>query len=312
MSYAKVWSKVVDSTIWFSSYPTRILWITMLASMNREYIVECTSIQALAAKAKITVEECRDAIAVLCAPDPESHIKTDEGRRVKMVDDGWFVINGYHYQEWAQVERRKQLNRERVARHRQLKKEAGETRNDTSVTPVTPVTPCNDAVTQCNDVTQNVMHDTITPHYLGRTRVSYPITISSISKSKNIISRNIKNATREKTAVAAFDLPDWIDSEIWGEFLKIRKQKKAINSIRAFKLLLTELEKLRSQGEDPNACMEQSIVNAWKDVYPKHPKEGNNRNGRKAKLSTEEFLRISRRSPDFGSGVVPHEKPVGD
>ncbi len=39
-------------------------------------------------------------------------------------------------------------------------------------------------------------------------------------------------------------------------------------SARAQKLAIDELEKLKSQGHDPVACINQSILNGWKGIFP--------------------------------------------
>lgn len=62
--------------------------------------------------------------------------------------------------------------------------------------------------------------------------------------------------------------PDFVNQDLWVDFLEIRKSVKAKNTPRAIKLLVAELKKLVSQGHDANAVIEASIRNSWKDVYP--------------------------------------------
>lgn len=63
-------------------------------------------------------------------------------------------------------------------------------------------------------------------------------------------------------------LPSWIPQETWDAFVEMRKKtlKKPPTDF-ALNLILRELFKLRDQGHDPLACLEQSIVNGWCDVY---------------------------------------------
>jgi hypothetical protein len=63
-------------------------------------------------------------------------------------------------------------------------------------------------------------------------------------------------------------LPSWIPEATWAAFVEMRKKtlKKPPTDF-ALMLILKELFKLRDQGHDPLACLEQSIVNAWADVY---------------------------------------------
>lgn len=64
-------------------------------------------------------------------------------------------------------------------------------------------------------------------------------------------------------------LPSWIPQETWDAFVEMRKKtlKKPPTDF-ALNLILRELFKLRDQGHDPLACLEQSIVQGWADVYP--------------------------------------------
>ena len=63
-------------------------------------------------------------------------------------------------------------------------------------------------------------------------------------------------------------LPSWIPQETWDAFVEMRKKtlKKPPTDF-ALNLILRELFKLRDQGHDPLACLEQSIINGWCDVY---------------------------------------------
>lgn len=63
-------------------------------------------------------------------------------------------------------------------------------------------------------------------------------------------------------------LPDWIDKELWSDFLEVRRVKKAPNTNRAIKLLITELTGLRDLGAEPQKIIEQSIKGGWTGFYP--------------------------------------------
>lgn len=64
-------------------------------------------------------------------------------------------------------------------------------------------------------------------------------------------------------------LPEWIDKEAWSGFIEMRRAMKKIPfTPRAEALILAELYKLRDAGQDPNACLDQSTLNGWRDVYP--------------------------------------------
>ena len=63
----------------------------------------------------------------------------------------------------------------------------------------------------------------------------------------------------------------WISSESWEAFRLMRKQIKAPLTPYAEKLIMMELVKLKAAGHDPQACLDQSIMLGWRDVWP--PKE---------------------------------------
>jgi hypothetical protein len=67
-------------------------------------------------------------------------------------------------------------------------------------------------------------------------------------------------------------IPAWIDPESWEAFKAMRKAIKAPLTPYAEKLVIRELVKLKSAGNDPQACLDQSIMNSWRDVFPPRDK----------------------------------------
>ncbi len=67
----------------------------------------------------------------------------------------------------------------------------------------------------------------------------------------------------------SFETPDWVDRELWEDWLVIRQKLRAVNSERALKGLLNQLIDLRKQGYDTDKLMEMSIVQSWKWPYPR-------------------------------------------
>lgn len=61
---------------------------------------------------------------------------------------------------------------------------------------------------------------------------------------------------------------EWIDPESWDAFREMRKKIKAPLTPYAEKLILRELVKLKIAGHDPQNCLDQSIANSWRDVFP--------------------------------------------
>ena len=87
-------------------------------------------------------------------------------------------------------------------------------------------------------------------------------------------------------------LPAWIDKEAWQGFCDMRKAIKKPMTPRAETLVLKELYLLRSRGHDPNACLDQSTLKNWLDVFPVKDKDVPNL------TKTETFQREPERSPE--------------
>ena len=116
-NFTKLSSAIVTSTIWQEDNPTRIVWVTMLATADACGRVE-GSIPGLAHIARVTVEECERALDRLMSPDPYSRTKDREGRRVEEIDGGWRILNYAKYRERRDPEKRKEQNREAKRRQR--------------------------------------------------------------------------------------------------------------------------------------------------------------------------------------------------
>ena len=61
---------------------------------------------------------------------------------------------------------------------------------------------------------------------------------------------------------------DWIDPTSWQAFIEMRRKIKAPMTPYAEKLIMRELCKLKASGNDPQACLDQSIMLGWRDVFP--------------------------------------------
>lgn len=61
-----------------------------------------------------------------------------------------------------------------------------------------------------------------------------------------------------------FVLPDWVPVEPWNDFIKTRKNP----TLRTKQLLARKLQRLKDQGQDPTAVIEQSTERGWKSFFP--------------------------------------------
>lgn len=62
-------------------------------------------------------------------------------------------------------------------------------------------------------------------------------------------------------------LPDWLPKETWAAFLDMRKKIKKPATEFAQKLLLKKLAAFYVNDQDPEAILNQSIMNDWQDLY---------------------------------------------
>lgn len=70
-------------------------------------------------------------------------------------------------------------------------------------------------------------------------------------------------------------LPSYIDKEAWDGFVLMRKEmekKKIPFTLRAATMILKTLQELKDNGHDPNASLDQSTLNGWRDVFPAREK----------------------------------------
>ncbi len=119
MAFTKLFSSILDSTIWSEPDYVRILWITMLA-MSDKYGEVSASIPGLARRAGITVEQTEDGIKRFMSPDQYSRTPDFEGRRISVLENhgGWLLLNHGKYRALMSAEERKEYNRLKQAERR--------------------------------------------------------------------------------------------------------------------------------------------------------------------------------------------------
>lgn len=150
--YNKIFTKILDSSIWLEPDHTRLVWLTLVAAMDEDGFAAFASIPNLAHRAIVPVESAEKAIATLEGPDPHSSDPDNDGRRIERVPGGWVILNAPKYRELVTRHVAREQGRERVRRHRERKRAA--------VTGNAGVTEANDPVTQSEADTTT---KTITP-----------------------------------------------------------------------------------------------------------------------------------------------------
>jgi len=145
--YNKLFTKILDSSIWLEPTDTRVVWMTFIAAMDEDGFVQFASVSNVAHRARVSEESAQVAVKTLESPDPNSSDPDHEGRRIERVPGGWMVINSKKYRDLATREHIKQQTRDRVRKHREKKfgnapvthGNENETISDTDTDPYSPM-----------------------------------------------------------------------------------------------------------------------------------------------------------------------------
>jgi DNA-binding transcriptional regulator YhcF (GntR family) len=73
--------------------------------------------------------------------------------------------------------------------------------------------------------------------------------------------------TRAKAEPARVDLPAWLPADAWADWVEHRRQMRKPMSQKAAEFSIRDLGKLRAEGDDPRAVIEQAIAASWQGLY---------------------------------------------
>jgi len=204
--YNKLFTRILDSSIWLEPTPTRIVWLTMIAAMDEDGFAQFASVSNVAHRAVVSLEEAQEAIKCLEGPDPNSSNPDNEGRRIERVDGGWMVINAPVYRSMATRIVIKEQTRDRVRKFREAKG-------------------CNAPVTQGNE--------SVTP--------SETDSDSKAETKKTIVPVSDNSSGKIEIPTELSSIPEF--PEVWKDFQAHRKGLKKPLTDQGKKLLLTTLSK---------------------------------------------------------------------
>jgi|SRR5882672_4426631 len=65
-------------------------------------------------------------------------------------------------------------------------------------------------------------------------------------------------------------LPDWLPKETWNAFIEMRKEMGAKHKAteHAQVLLIKKLDRMRKEGQDIEAVINESIMRSWTGLFP--------------------------------------------
>jgi hypothetical protein len=113
--FVKLDAGILDSSLWAESSDVCKVFITMLAMCEPDGLCRATA-PGISRRAILPLEQVREALARLEAPDPDSRTPTDDGRRIRRAPGGYVVVNfaEYRKRDYTAAER-KRRQRERDA-----------------------------------------------------------------------------------------------------------------------------------------------------------------------------------------------------
>jgi hypothetical protein len=123
-TWAPIFSKIVDSSLWSEPDYVCKIFITMLALKDADHVVRYNAF-GLAQRSHKSEQEVLDALKRLASPDRKRLEKQAfEGRRIQRVGDGWLILNGQFYQDLMRGINRREYQRVKQKEYR-AKRKAG-------------------------------------------------------------------------------------------------------------------------------------------------------------------------------------------
>lgn len=118
--YAKVFTQIFDSSI-AENYRHRHVFEDLLKLADKTGCVDMT-VEAVARRSNVPLDEVREAIVALMSPDDKSRSKEHEGKRLIPIDSrrdwGWIIVNYAHYRAIQDEESRRASWRDAKAKQR--------------------------------------------------------------------------------------------------------------------------------------------------------------------------------------------------
>ena len=85
------------------------------------------------------------------------------------------------------------------------------------------------------------------------------------------VSRTIKEPSINPLPLKDISLPDFIDPNLWQEYLAYKKERREKLSTKGIEMKFSEWAKWASEGIDVNACIREAMRNEWQGVFPPKP-----------------------------------------
>ena len=85
------------------------------------------------------------------------------------------------------------------------------------------------------------------------------------------VSRTIKEPSINPLPPKGVSLPDFIDPNLWQEYLAYKKERREKLSSKGIEMKFSEWAKWDAEGIDVNECLREAMRNEWQGVFPPKP-----------------------------------------
>lgn len=162
-----------------------------------------------------------------------------------------------------------------------LQKEKRELNDGTSRTNLYKIVSENERVTQMPPMMTNEKEAVTSMTSHSDTDDTRAVTNVSLHSDKGVtpinittnrtVSRTIKEPSINPLPPKGVSLPDFIDPNLWQEYLAYKKERKEKLSTKGIEMKFSEWAKWASEGIDVNECLREAMRNEWQGVFPPKP-----------------------------------------
>jgi len=82
-----------------------------------------------------------------------------------------------------------------------------------------------------------------------------------------LTSKSNRKSNRKEAPAVAVDLPDWLPTDVWTDWVEHRKAKRKPLTQRAAELTIERLATLRERGYTAKELIENAIMSDWQGIY---------------------------------------------
>nr|DAO82989.1 MAG TPA: helix-turn-helix domain protein [Caudoviricetes sp.] len=130
-----------------------------------------------------------------------------------------------------------------------------------------------------NDESINAVDENIN----GRYQNNQPPIDKNVNRINRLNNTSFKNTSQENYKLLKLQannnplppkdisLPDFIDPNLWQEYLAYKKERREKLSTKGIEMKFSEWAKWASEGIDVNACIREAMANEWQGVFPPKP-----------------------------------------